>query len=380
MDAAPPHPALLPAGLRDLLPPDAATEAASVEALMAVFASHGYARVKPPMLEFEDNLLTGAGAALADQSFRLMDPDSHRMMALRADMTPQVARIAATRLAKAPRPLRLSYAGECIRTRGLRETDRQVPQAGIELFGTDSAAADAEVMVVAAEALAGLGLTQLSLDLTMPSFTPALLDQADFPPGERGALARALDRKDAAGVAAHGGALAGTLTDLLLAAGPAATALAALERAALPDSTRAMAQRLAEVVALLHAMAPALHITIDPLEFRGFRYHTGIAMTVFAPNRQEELGRGGRYVSSNAEPATGLTLFADAVLRAAPRPAGKPAVFVPFGTDPAIAGALRADFVTVAALAEVADIETEAQRLDCTHVLAFGAVHCLARE
>ena len=94
-----PNPALLPAGLRDLLPPDAETEAAAVEALMEVFAAHGYQRVKPPLLEFEDSLLAGSGAAVAEQTFRLMDPDSQRMMGLRADITPQVARIATTRLA-----------------------------------------------------------------------------------------------------------------------------------------------------------------------------------------------------------------------------------------------------------------------------------------
>ena len=96
MSDDPPNPALLPAGLRDLLPPEAETEAASVEAIMDVFASHGYQRVKPPLLEFEDSLLSGSGAAVADQTFRLMDPESQRMMGVRADTTPQVARIAAT--------------------------------------------------------------------------------------------------------------------------------------------------------------------------------------------------------------------------------------------------------------------------------------------
>jgi ATP phosphoribosyltransferase regulatory subunit len=316
MDEFSPHPALLPAGLRDVLPPDAQTEAASVEMLMAIFAGHGYARVKPPLLEFEANLLSGAGAAVADQTFRLMDPDSHRMMALRADMTPQVARIAATRLAGSPRPLRLSYAGQCIRTRA-RDTDRQVPQVGIELIGADSAQADAEAMLVATEALGALGLSRLSLDLTLPALAPAVLDEAGVTGERRQALARAVDRKDAAGVAAHGAGLAPMLTDLLLAAGPAQGALAALERARLPASCRALAERLAAVVALLRARAPQLRMTIDPLEFRGFRYHTGIAVSVFAPGRHEELGRGGRYVSGEAEPATGMTLFADAVARGA---------------------------------------------------------------
>ena len=113
-----PNPALLPGGLIDLLPPDAEIEAEAVSAVMAVFAAHGYQRVKPPLLEFEDGLLTGSGAAMADQTFRLMDPESRRMMGLRADMTPQVARIARTRLAHAPRPLRLSYAGQCLRVHG----------------------------------------------------------------------------------------------------------------------------------------------------------------------------------------------------------------------------------------------------------------------
>ena len=149
MSDDPPNPALLPAGLRDLLPPDAETEASAVEALMDVFAAHGYQRVKPPLLEFEDSLLAGSGAAVADQTFRLMDPDSQRMMGLRADTTPQVARIATTRLAGAPRPLRLSYAGQCLRVRGNQlAPDRQVAQAGIELIGHDSPEADAEIVLV----------------------------------------------------------------------------------------------------------------------------------------------------------------------------------------------------------------------------------------
>src|SRR5580693_6605678 len=200
------NPALLPAGLRDLLPPDAETEAASVEALLEVFSSHGYARVKPPLLEFEDSLLAGAGAAVAEQTFRLMDPDSQRMMGLRADTTPQVARIATTRLANAPRPLRLSYSGQCLRVRGSQiAPDRQVAQTGIELIGHDSPEADAEIVLVAAEALAAIGLNRISFDLTLPMLTPTLMDEAGIAGAQRAALARALDRKDAAEVAAHGG-------------------------------------------------------------------------------------------------------------------------------------------------------------------------------
>src|SRR3954451_10032394 len=197
--------ALLPAGLRDLLPPDAETEASAVEALMEVFASHGYQRVQPPLLEFEDSLLAGSGAAVSEQTFRLMDPVSQRMMGLRADTTPQVARIATTRLARAPRPLRLSYAGQCLRVRGTQlAPDRQVAQAGIELIGLDSPAADAEIVLVGAEALAAVGLTRTSFDLTLPTLVPTLLDDAGMEGAALDSLARALEQKDAASVLRHG--------------------------------------------------------------------------------------------------------------------------------------------------------------------------------
>ena len=220
-DDLPPNPALLPAGLHDLLPPEAETEAATVSALMEAFAAHGYGRVKPPLLEFEDALLSGAGSAMQDQAFRVMDPATHRMMGVRADMTPQVARIASTRMAGHPRPLRLSYAGQCLLLRGLGlAADRQVAQAGIELIGVDSPAADAEIVMLGAAALSAIGLDRVSFDLTLPPLAPTLLDEAGINGHARRALTHALDRKDAAEVARHGGPIARLLTDLLLVAGP----------------------------------------------------------------------------------------------------------------------------------------------------------------
>ncbi len=383
-DDPPPNHALLPAGLSDLLPPEAETEAASVEAIMDVFAAHGYQRVKPPLLEFEDGLLAGAGAAMADQTFRLMDPDSHRMMGLRADMTPQVARIATTRLAHLPRPLRLSYAGQSLRvTAAGLAAERQVAQAGIELIGHDSPEADAEIVQVGAEALAALGLTRISFDLTLPPLVPTLLQESGLKPQARTALGRALDRKDAAAVAEHGGPLAGTLTDLLLAAGPADRALAALLEAALTPGARAHAERLAATVAAIRARAPDLRLTVDPVEFRGLRYHTGVTLTVFAPGRHEELARGGRYICGGdaGEPATGLTLYPDAVLRAAPPRGGKRRLFVPAGTAAARAAALRAEgYATIAGLDPGADPQAEARRLACPFFLSATGPVALTAE
>jgi ATP phosphoribosyltransferase regulatory subunit len=311
---------------------------------------------------------------------------------LRADTTPQVARIATTRLGGAPRPLRLSYAGQCLRVRGSQlAPDRQVAQAGVELIGHDSPEADAETVVVAAEALAAVGLTRVSFDLTLPMLVPSLLDGAGldgagldgagFTGPERVALSRALDRKDAAAVSRHGGGLAPVLTDLLMAAGPADRALEALAEARLPGLAGALAERAAETVAAIRSAAPALRLTVDPVEFRGFRYETGVSVAVYALGRHEELGRGGRYICGENEPATGLTLYPDAILRVAPSRQARPRVFVPLDTDRGAVADLRsAGFATVAALTAVADNTAEARRLGCSHILRDGQAALLHIE
>jgi ATP phosphoribosyltransferase regulatory subunit len=377
-----PNPALLPSGLRDLLPPEADVEAAAVSALMETFSAHGYQRVKPPLIEFEDGLLAGSGAAVTEQIFRVMDPDTHRMMGVRADMTPQVARIAATRLTGRPRPLRLSYAGQCLRVRGSQiAPERQVAQAGLELLGVDSAAADAEIVLVGAEALAGVGMGRVSFDLTLPQLAPTLLDEAGIAGASRLALTRALDRKDAAAVAEHGGALARLLTDLLLVAGPVAPALEMLEAARLPPLAAALCARLRQTVQAILHQAPDVLLTLDPIEFRGFRYHSGICVTVFAPGRHEELGRGGRYVSGDGEPAAGLTLYPDAMLRALPPRATRRRAFLPWNTPREQGAELReGGFATISALADKPDPVDEARRLGCTHILRDGAAVPLISE
>src|ERR1700732_2360061 len=163
-----PHPALLPTGMHDLLPPEAEIEAQVVAQLMTTLAAHGYERVKPPLVEFEETLFSGAGAAMATATFRIMDPASHRIIGVRADMTPQIARIAATRLGDAARGRRVTGPDS--------RPERQVGQVGAELIGATGPAADVEAIAVAGEALAAIGVPHLSVDITLPPFVPAIAE------------------------------------------------------------------------------------------------------------------------------------------------------------------------------------------------------------
>lgn len=370
--------ALLPTGLRDLLPPDAEHEAQVVGRLLKEFHRHGYERVKPPLVEFEEGLLSGSAAALTNQTFRIMDPVSQRMMGVRSDMTPQVARIAATRLRKAARPLRLSYAGQVLRVKGssLRQ-ERQFGQVGVELVGPDRAEADAEIVLLAASALSAIGAKGVSIDLTVPTLVPAVAQALNLTGDDYARLRAALDHRDAKALVEAAGPHADLFSAILGASGPAPAAVERLAAIDLPPVAEAARQRLTEVVALIGQAAPHLAVTIDPVEMRGFEYQTGVSFTLFARGVRGEVGRGGRYRTGGdspvGEPATGFTIFTDTVLRAIPGPQPVPRVLLPLGTDYAAASALRADgWHTVAAMDNADDAAAEAKRLGCSHVLRQG--------
>ncbi len=371
--------ALLPNGLRDVLAPDAGFEADVIARLMASFAAHGYDRVKPPLIEFEDGLLSGAGVAMSGATFRLMDPVSQRMMGVRADITPQIARLARTRLKSAPRPLRLSYAGEVLRVRGTQlRPQRQLAQVGAELIGSATTAADAEIILLAAESLGAFGIAELSVDLTVPRLVPAVCAEAGVAGDALAALHTALDRKDSVAVAAHGGAAADVLASLLMATGPAADALRRLKALDLPNAAADERDRLAQVMALIQDAAPDLKLTVDPVENRGFEYHTGIGFTVFAAGATGELGAGGRYrvidgAADQGERATGFTLYVDSILAVLAPPTPDRIVLLPVGTPAADGRWLReAGWITLAALESVADVRAEARRMGCSHFCADG--------
>ncbi len=385
-----PSKALLPPGMNDILPPDAAFETQTVESLLSVFRAWGYEQVKPPLLEFEDSLLGGAGAAMTRQTFRLMDPVSQAMLGLRADMTLQVARIATTRLAHEPRPLRLCYAGQVLQVSGSQlRPERQIGQAGVELIGSPSHEADAEAVVLALEALTKVGVEGLSVDLNLPTLVPEVISDLGLNEAEAIKVRDALDRKDAGELKEIGAAGAGILTDLLKAAGAADQALEALSKLDLPDGAKAACARLGDVVALIEEAAPDVTITIDPTENRGFEYHTGITFVLFALGQRGEFGRGGRYLAgggdngttatragnahAGAEPATGFTLFLDTVLASLTPADGGRRIYLPLNVEASERRNLQDEgWITTIGFSAVDDLDGEARRLGCSDVYDNG--------
>lgn len=364
------HKALLPTGLTDALPEQAEAELGAVRRLMDVFRARGYRAVKPPLLEFEENLLTGPGAGLSAQVFRLMDPISQRMMGLRADITPQIARMAATRLSAEPRPLRVCYSGQVLRVKGDQlRPERQFTQVGIEILGSEAVAAEAEVLLLTVRALQQAGLTDLTVDLTAPTLAPMLMQGRGFDDARIAAARDALDAKDAGELKAQVGddPAAAALLD---ASGTATTAVQKLLSLGVSGQAGQLITRLADLVELVESADPKLALTVDPGEYRGFEYQSGIAFTVFARGVRGEIARGGRYTTDAGETAIGATVYLDAVVRGLPTGDGYRQAYAPYGTN--IDECDCGDLPVVTGLEPEVDAGAEALRLGCSHIIRNG--------
>ncbi|NMN06972.1 MULTISPECIES: ATP phosphoribosyltransferase regulatory subunit [unclassified Novosphingobium] len=361
-------PDLLPEGLEDRLPRGAAAATRVMRTIHGVMEGHGYDRVLPPMIEFERSLASRMAGISSRRMFRFVDPQSLRMMALRSDITPQIGRIAGTRLAAAPRPLRLCYAGQVVTIKGAGlDPAREKLQCGAELIGADNVAAAAEVVAVAIEALQAAGAKGVSVDFTLPDLVDTLAEKAlPLGPGQIDAVRRELDTKDAGGLVEAGGE---AYVPLLYATGDFDTAI---EKLAAIDAGGALAGRIAALREIALRLDGRARLTLDPSERHGFEYQSWFGFVLYADGVRGALGRGGTYRiaapdGGEGEVATGFSLYPDALIdliASAEPPADK--LFLPLGHDRAAADRLRAiGWRTVAALSEA----DEAVSLGCTHVL-----------
>ncbi|MEP2737103.1 MAG: ATP phosphoribosyltransferase regulatory subunit [Erythrobacter sp.] len=362
---------LLPIGLKDRLPADAARITQAMRASLDTLESHGYDCVRPPLVEFEQSLAGRmADGSHGDQSrkmFRFTDPASLRTLALRSDITPQIGRIASTSMASAPRPLRLAYCGETsVISADQLDPARERLQLGGELIGADTAAAASEIVTVAVEALIAAGLTGISVDFTLPDLVDTLSAKAmPLDAGQVDAVRRELDTKDAGGLKAAGGE---AYLPLLYATGPLDEALPKLRNIdANASSGGALASRIKGLQDIAAGLSDNIRITLDPTERHGFEYQSWFGFTLYAEGVRGAVGRGGTYkLAGTGEAATGFTLYVDRMAGGARAPQKFDTVYLPLGHDRAEAARLRSGgWRTIAALTSGED----AAKLGCTHIL-----------
>jgi ATP phosphoribosyltransferase regulatory subunit len=306
---------LLPEYIEDLLPGEAARVESLRRRILDLFFAHGYELVVPPMLEYLDSLLTGTGHDLDLRTFKLVDQLSGRLLGLRADMTPQVARIDA-HLLNRQGVTRLCYAGTVLHTQpsGLLRT-REPMQIGAEIYGHGGLESDIEIQTLMLRALRVAGVNGVHLDIGHVSVFRALITRAGATARQEAELFQVLQAKDVPALRELSNGLDAATREalMLLPELYGGTEVLTTARKRLPQYP--------ELIACLDALAQigeqlngdVKELCFDLAELRGYHYHSGVVFAAYAGNRPEAIARGGRYdevgrAFGRARPATGFTM------------------------------------------------------------------------
>jgi ATP phosphoribosyltransferase regulatory subunit len=311
------QPTQLPKGAKIYLPDEAARKRAVEERLFEVFRRWGYREVVTSAYEYFDVLSQGTDAELQERMFKMVDRESGRLLALRADVTPQIARIVATRMREEPKPLRLAYVTNVFRYDEPHVGRyREFYQAGVELLGLPNPEGDAEMIAMTVEGLRALGLGQFQIDVGHADFFRGILEDLAADEAVARALRSALGRKDVSALERLVGELRApaAVTELLLAL-PAlygrGDVLDRAERLVKNARSEAALANLAEVYRLLRAYGLADSVLLDLGEVRGFDYYSGVHYEAYVSGLGAPLAGGGRYDQMLARfgydcPATGF--------------------------------------------------------------------------
>jgi ATP phosphoribosyltransferase regulatory subunit len=302
-------------------------------ALTSTLRAWSYEEVLLPLLDYQEVFEQGAGHGAGSRMYRLIDPEGH-VLAVRPDLTPLVAKLAATSLRDAPLPIRLYYAGDVVRPEAPKALGQgEFHQVGFEQIGGERGAADLEVAVVALEALAWAGLRAPRMTLAHSALLPALCERASLPPEAAARAHERVSRRDAAGLArlldeAGAGAALRQAFGYLLEGGASEAACALLGKQGGPAAQQAL-RELRERHRDLESLGYAGRVEIDLADVGGFDYYTGVCFRVYAEGVGFPIGGGGRYdrllVRFGADrPAIGFSFGLDRVLRALEASGGGP--------------------------------------------------------
>jgi ATP phosphoribosyltransferase regulatory subunit len=318
----------LPDGVEEVLPAQAASVERLRRQLLDLYRSWGYQLVIPPLMEFTESLLIGMGADIDLLTFKMTDQLSGRTLGIRADITPQVARIDAHSLAQEGTS-RLCYAGSTLNTRPKTLMASRTPiQLGAELYGDESLAADLEIIRLMLETLHVAGLKNLSLDLGHVGVYKAVIAEAGLNEEQERTVFDALQRKSVPDLEVALADAAPEIMQLIISLaglhGPEQVLDKARELLAhsAPAAIAAI-DTLADAAAEIRALHPELDIYFDLSELRGYHYHTGIVFAAYVPGHGQALANGGRYndvgaVFGRARPATGFATDLKALMNLLP--------------------------------------------------------------
>ena len=342
---------LLPEDIADVLPAEARKVETLRRAILDLYQSYGYELVAPPILEFLDSLLTGTGSDLNLQTFKLVDQMSGRTLGLRADITPQVARIDAHLLNRAG-VTRLCYAGSVAHARTpVGSSAREDLQLGAEIYGCATWEADFEAITLLLKTLSIAGLGKVYLDLSHAGILAGILVDQKLDKETIETLYSLLQTKDRPRLSQWAACLPAKTTEALMALtelnGPCAEVLVKAKKV-LPKHA-AIDQALSDLERLVAAVSSSsgLDLSIDLADLRGYQYHSGVMFAAYVEQLPQPIARGGRYdhvgqAFGRSRPATGFSLDLLTLANLSPLKVRKMAIAAPWLEDAALGKAIAA--------------------------------------
>jgi ATP phosphoribosyltransferase regulatory subunit len=374
--------AILPNGLRDLLPREAYTYRAITARVMGVFESFGYNQVKPPLAEYDTTLFEGKGDHARTNSFQMPDPVSGKTLAIRSDMTIQTSRIARHMMQTEALPLRISYMGDVLRIQSESTSDaRQLSQAGLELIGVQNR--ESEIVSALIESLDIIGLRDIVIDFHSAGLLARIVGASPVSDAQKSAILNAIQNKEEAALPDN--LPCKDILKLLQQTGDAKLLLQQFSTSPLTTEIKDMLTTLTEVITDVECHYPSISLSLDLLDTTGFEYHDGICFSVFLKHSGQEIARGGSYWIEDAEgtnhPATGATLYVHRLLDAVTISNDKPRIYIATDANYSKAQELRkSGYITLHGSYKSATSEAraEAAALRCENILSHNEILPLA--
>ncbi len=356
---------LLPEGFKVLLPEEAHKEEIISRSILDLFFQNGYLLVKTPMMEYEDNISQNTLKSLHNKSYLLIEPETKNILVLRSDITPQIAKIASTKLKHFPRPLRLAYSGEVIRnSKDNYKAEKQLKQIGVELIGGPQNKSMIEILNIAINVLQNINIKNITIDFSLPSIFRIIDKNVNLKSKSNKNIKKALKNKDPGIII---GKKYNYINGLILMAGTIEEALKIYKKFVFPKKIDELLKNFFKFITVIKKNNKDLSITVDMTEGNSFLEYYNFGFKIYNKENAKHIAVGGDYKSNNNEIGMGMTFLVSQLLETT-NFKNKEKIYVPFNVECKNIK-LKKSFIIIKELFANKNILKEAKRQNCNYIL-----------
>jgi len=356
---------LLPEGFKVLLPEEAHKEEIISRSILDLFFQNGYLLVKTPMMEYEDNISQNTLKSLHNKSYLLIEPETKNILVLRSDITPQIAKLASTKLKHFPRPLRLAYSGEVIRnSKDNYKTEKQLKQIGVELIGGPQNKSMIEILNIAIIVLQDINIKNITIDFSLPSIFRIIDKNFNLKSKSNKNIKKALKNKDPGIIMTK---KYNYINGLILMAGTVEEAYKIYKKFKFPKKIDESLKNFFKFISIIKKNNKNLSITVDMTEGNSFLEYFNFGFKIYNKENAKHIAVGGDYKSNNNEIGMGMTFLVSQLLEIT-NFNNKEKIYVPFNVECKNIE-LKKSFIIIKELFANKNILKEAKKQSCNYIL-----------